>query len=241
MVGCIYKITNLVNNKVYIGQTITTLKERWRKHCSDAFNKKNVTGVDAAIKKYGKENFSCEEICRCNQEELNKLEQFYIQQYNSYNGANEDIGYNLTLGGQGSNLYNFDEEELCNLWLQGYSYTDIAKKYGCTSKTIGNHIKKYDLDKNIHDKNCALTHTRPISDTWKENFKKGRRFQEGDGAKKVHLIELDLYFNSEKECVQWLISNNYSQASTIELGRKSLSRCLNGDRKTYCKFHFEFA
>ena len=66
------------------------------------------------------------------------------------------------------------------------------------------------------------------------------KFKEGDNTKKVRIIELDLIFNSLKECSQWLIDNHYSRASTMEAARKSLSRALNGDRATYCGLHFEF-
>jgi predicted GIY-YIG superfamily endonuclease len=36
--GLIYKITNQINGKIYIGQTISTLSKRWREHCFDANN-----------------------------------------------------------------------------------------------------------------------------------------------------------------------------------------------------------
>ena len=88
--GFIYKITNQINNKVYIGQTITPIKQRMYKHYSNA--KKAKTGIDFAINKYGKENFLVEEICKCKNEELDDLEKFYIQKYNSYYN-----GYNLTM------------------------------------------------------------------------------------------------------------------------------------------------
>lgn len=38
--GYIYKITNIVNNKIYIGLTTQTIKERWRQHVSSAYSKK---------------------------------------------------------------------------------------------------------------------------------------------------------------------------------------------------------
>lgn len=55
----------------------------------------NITGVDAAIKKYGKENFDIDIIEECPPELLDEKERYYINYYNSYNK-----GYNLTLGGQ---------------------------------------------------------------------------------------------------------------------------------------------
>ena len=75
--GYIYKITNLINNKSYIGQTKNTIKIRMYKHYSKA-KQENITGIDAAIKKYGKENFIIEELCQCQNQDLDELEKFYI-------------------------------------------------------------------------------------------------------------------------------------------------------------------
>ena len=71
----IYKITNLLNNKVYIGQTIRTDQSRWRRHILDAKNNKLNTHFARAIRKYGEENFSVEIIDTANSaEELTQKE-----------------------------------------------------------------------------------------------------------------------------------------------------------------------
>ena len=56
--GIIYKVTNLVNNKIYIGQTERTLKERWEQHKY----KEGCRHLHNAILKYGAYNFKIEEI-----------------------------------------------------------------------------------------------------------------------------------------------------------------------------------
>lgn len=88
----IYKTTNLLNGKIYIGK--------------DKKNNKNYFGSGVAlkesIKKHGKNNFKKEFICFCNNlEELNKKEKYYIKFYNS---QDRNIGYNITEGGDGNNL-----------------------------------------------------------------------------------------------------------------------------------------
>ena len=50
----IYRITNKINNKIYIGQTIKTIKIRWLRHCTDALNYRSNTKFAKAIRKYGK-------------------------------------------------------------------------------------------------------------------------------------------------------------------------------------------
>lgn len=90
----IYKITNLINNKIYIGQTIRTLKRRWLAHCHI---KSTTFYIGKAIQKYGKENFTIEEIDKASsQEELNDKEKYWI---NHYNSTDSNIGYNLREGG----------------------------------------------------------------------------------------------------------------------------------------------
>ncbi len=91
----IYKITNLVNGKVYIGQTTMSLDKRWNTHC----NRKNRPGISVAIQKYSKENFTIEEIDGANSlSELNYLEEHYIYIHNSM----APNGYNILPGGRNS-------------------------------------------------------------------------------------------------------------------------------------------
>ncbi len=90
----IYKATNLINGKVYIGQTVKRLLQRKSAHLYNA--KKDCTYYfHNAIRKYGTDNFKWEVICICpNIESLNEQEQYYIKLYNSMK-----VGYNLHSGG----------------------------------------------------------------------------------------------------------------------------------------------
>ena len=87
----IYKITNIQNNKVYIGQTIRPIQDRFHRHINDALNNILDTHFARAIKKYGKDNFIIEQIDQAQtQNKLNKKEQYWTQYYNSVqNGYNE--------------------------------------------------------------------------------------------------------------------------------------------------------
>ena len=92
----IYKITNLINGKLYIGKTSNSIKERWREH-RNSINTANSwdRSIYQAIRKYGKENFSWEIIEECSKEELDNKEIYWISYYNSYKN-----GYNQTTGGE---------------------------------------------------------------------------------------------------------------------------------------------
>ena len=80
----IYKITNIQNNKVYIGQTIRPVQDRFNRHLNDALHNVIDTHFARAIRKYGKDSFSWEIIDTADtQEELTIKERYWIQYYNS--------------------------------------------------------------------------------------------------------------------------------------------------------------
>jgi group I intron endonuclease len=97
----IYKITNLVNGKVYIGQTVQkNPKARWYDHCAKARKGINKP-LPNAINKYGVDKFSWEVIdSTTGLEALNKLEKHYVEKYNSINE-----GYNIREAGN-NKLHN---------------------------------------------------------------------------------------------------------------------------------------
>lgn len=106
--GCVYKITNIINNKIYIGYTTRTLEKRFAQHLSCAEFEHGDGSYDdyfkKAIRKYGKENFKPEVIEYSDDKNyLQEREKYWIQQYNSYAGWPNSNGYNLTTGGQGGN------------------------------------------------------------------------------------------------------------------------------------------
>lgn len=91
--GYIYMITNLINGKIYIGQTIRKINIRFNQHINDSKKDKPKCYIHRAIKKYGKENFKIETIhIVYNQEEISSLEGFYIKKYKS---NIRKYGYNL--------------------------------------------------------------------------------------------------------------------------------------------------
>lgn len=95
----IYKATNTVNNKIYIGQTINTLNYRMKQHFRETKrpNRPN-TYFHNAINKYGEDTFVFEEIDSAEtQEELDEKERYWISYYESNNKAK---GYNLDEGGR---------------------------------------------------------------------------------------------------------------------------------------------
>ncbi len=90
--GSIYIITNLIDGQQYVGQTTTSVKERYLAHCSESRNRY----ISNSIKKHGKENFKIEELFVCfDKDSLNELETYFVEYYNTF----FPNGYNLRSGG----------------------------------------------------------------------------------------------------------------------------------------------
>jgi group I intron endonuclease len=120
----IYKITNKVNGKVYIGKTsLLDPFERWVQHRADYKRKRfEKRIIYQAMNKYGIDNFIFEVI----EETDNDIERekFYINLYTSYVGFIDSNGYNATLGGDGKSY--IDESEVVEYYLENIENT-IAK------------------------------------------------------------------------------------------------------------------
>lgn len=94
--GIVYKITNLINNKVYIGITTRTLKKRIGEHITISKSKNTTMCIHRSIAKYGINSFKWEIIDKAESfDELNNKERYYIVKYNSL----IPNGYNCAEGG----------------------------------------------------------------------------------------------------------------------------------------------
>ena len=110
----IYKATNLVNGKVYVGQTVNTLKYRKEQHWREAIcpSRKNVHFHNALLK-YGIDNFEFEIIDRARDvDELNKKESYWIDYYNS---TDSRYGYNKDSGGKSGGFKSQETKEKIGL------------------------------------------------------------------------------------------------------------------------------
>ena len=140
----IYKITNIQNNKVYIGQTIRPIEQRFRRQLNDALNNILDTHFARAIRKYGKENFIIEQIDEAQtQDELNQKEQYWIRYYNSVKE-----GYNETdaISKCGGNTYQSKTEEEMEVIKDKIRQTKIGNKNSMARKVKRINIITNEID-----------------------------------------------------------------------------------------------
>ena len=168
MYGYIYKTTNLINGKIYIGQKK-----------ADHFLGPDYLGsgflLHKAINKYKKENFKVEILCECSDKlDLDAKERFYISLYNS---QSPEIGYNIVEGGQGGHYMLAEKhhsekakekfETILNTldieYFKNFYYThntaDILKEFSLTVHCYNKLIKYFSLHKTKEQINQIIKNT----------------------------------------------------------------------------------
>ena len=144
MRGFIYKITNTINGKSYIGQTIQNVKERFYQHCATKCSKAvSNMAIHRAIKKYGKSNFTVEVIEEIDSANLNDREKYWIKYYNSYNN-----GYNSTKGGQDGckPFKDLDVESIIKEYNTGKSLRTLGTIFKVDKQTIKDLLIRHNVE-----------------------------------------------------------------------------------------------
>ena len=184
MRGFIYKITNKINGKSYIGQTIQNVKERFYQHCATKCSQAVLNMViHKAITKYGKSNFTIEVIEEVESTNLNDRERYWIKYYDSYNN-----GYNSTEGGQdGIKLFkNLDTESIVREYKSGKSLREIGRLFNVDKQTIKDLLVRNNI-------NLRTTKTYKLSQKDREDIIK----------------DLSLGLSRKEIISKWHISKSY--------------------------------
>jgi len=131
--GIIYKATNLVNGKCYIGKTCQSFHRRKSRHITDAIADKSNSPLHRSMRKYNIENFKWEIVdCCIFPDMLCELEKHYIKKFN----CKAPSGYNLTDGGEG--MFGFSHSKETR---ERISIAHIGNKY-CLGKLCSEETKK---------------------------------------------------------------------------------------------------
>lgn len=139
MVGFIYIIKNTVNSKVYIGQTRTSVEQRWKEHLRHAQYGDQI--INRAMKKYGIDKFYIETLEICDISVLDYREMFYIDLYDS---TNKSKGYNISIGGKTPKFKRkiLSISDLIDLYVnEHFTLQQIADKFEVTRYIICSELK----------------------------------------------------------------------------------------------------
>ena len=142
MIGIIYKVTNDINDLVYIGQTMYLLENRWEWHINKSNNIKDNCKFHKALRELGYKHFKIEEIERVSTTILDEREIYWIKYYDSYFN-----GYNSTLGGNGGKklpIYTDKQaiDRIIDLYVNKHISTNkIALEYKIDKATVARILK----------------------------------------------------------------------------------------------------
>ena len=142
----IYKITNMINGKMYIGKTShSTIEERMKEHLLDSRRDRCAKRpLYDAFSKYGEENFKIEMIEKVNNDQDACVrEMYWIDYYRTYIGFKDCKGYNATLGGDSYRLYNY--RALADAYLKLNSIVDVCSMFQCDCGTVKKALQEYGI------------------------------------------------------------------------------------------------
>lgn len=186
-IGYIYKITNLKNNKVYIGQTIESnpfnrIKDHFANGTLKDPKNKNHKFYNA-IRKYGKDNFKIEIICECyNQDDLNKAEIYFITNYYK----TDKKSYNIRSGGSSGKHSKSTKNKMRNKGLERYNITNKISKEIEKFIISNTNFGRAELTKLVNDKfniKCSITFIQKFIQEHRKNNKSFKCKKDSNGKK----------------------------------------------------------
>lgn len=193
----VYKITNTINNKVYIGVT-NNLDRRWKEHVYKS-EKVIASKLYAAIRKHDIQNFNMEVIyCTSSKEHVFESEVLMIIEQNSV----ED-GYNIDSGGYGGSDYRSEETRLkISLSAAGRTHTQESKaKMSISRSGAKNHMhgvkRPQEFRDNMSLRQKGIPTGRKLSDVNKKNL---------------------------RDCVIARMATDEGKQKAAEMGRKNLGK-----------------
>lgn len=235
--GYIYKITNTLNNKSYIGQTKYSIGHRYNQHCNEALHTNNNLHLYNAMRKYGLQNFkvSCLES-DIPEDLLDEKEVYYINYFNTY----ED-GYNNTKGGGG---------------VRGYHHSDATKKkigetvrqnmYKIntperTAKIIASQKgRKFTELHKLHIKeSCAGKRTGEHNAFYGKTHTELSKLKMSQSSIKYKVLQLDSNnvvincFPSVREAASFIKNNNLSNAKLSSIMYRIYYTCIGNQNIAY--------
>ena len=199
----IYKITNDINGKVYVGKTEHSVEKRFKEHCCERLKRRcEKRPLYSAMNKYGVEHFHVELLEET--DNPNEREMFWIQQLNAYHH-----GYNATKGGDGKRYLNYDL--VCDTYINLQNVAKTAEVLGISRDSVTDILNQRHIN---------------IIPCWEVSTRKTRKsIDMYDG---VQFIQS---FSSVKAAARYLQQHNLTNTKDVCGITKAIRDCANGKRK----------
>ena len=228
MIG-IYKITNLLNGKFYIGQSVD-IKRRFYEH--KKLNREVRSNIKKAIKKYGLENFYFEVLEECSPEMLNEKEIFYIKTLKPE--------YNICEGGTGLKGYKLDEKTIQKIKIKNKLNWE-NKSFEEKNKIIKNNLTGPKKNHKVSLKTREKLRLHNLNKKQSiEAIEKRKKTIEN--KKKNGYVQLNLSHKKQVLCIETKqIFNSIKEASEIlKINSSSISLVAKGKRKSCGGYRFKY-
>lgn len=209
----IYKITNDINDKVYVGKTEFSIQKRFNEHCQDAFKDRNEKRpLYSAIRKHGIEHFHIELLEETDNPEEREI--YWIEQLNFFKD-----GYNATIGGDGKRYIDYD------LVVSTYQDLQIVK-----DTAIKLNISPDSVSAILHERNIPIRSSQEIQVT---KFGKATDMYSLDGI-------LLRSFPSTGAAATYMVENHLTNCKQSTI-KQHITEVCTGRRKTAAKYKWKYA
>lgn len=208
----IYKITNDINNKIYIGKTEFSVEKRFKQHCNDSKKEKlKNRPLYAAMRKYGIEHFHIEiiEETTCPEER----EQYWIEQLRSFKK-----GYNATIGGDGAKYIDYDL--VISTYLETKNTVKTAQIIVIDRTSVRNILKNNHIE---------IISSQTVTAMAQKNI--------GCFDKNDNLIQI---FENMHIAARWLQKNNKTSSINTKGIAAHISQVCNNKRKSCYGYIWKF-
>lgn len=221
----IYKVTNKINGKIYIGKTYN-FEKRKREHLYDINNN---LPFHRALKKYGIENFVWEIVDTANSDdEAREKESQWIKELNSCIHSPDSNGYNITIGGEGGVSWN--SRLVLQFSMEG-EFVDEYLSCACADYECGLYSGAVQRACQDLGSSCGYQ-WRYKDDVNSDSIPPYHR----ESSRKLEVVQADKYGSFIKEFI------SVTQASKeLSLSRSNISSCLTGRSKTCGGFQWKYA
>ena len=236
--GEIYLITNKLNNKKYVGQTIFTTEQRWEGHLKDLYRNRSNSILHKAIKKYGRDSFDVRPIIvNVPEADLDRLETIWIKRLNTL----IPNGYNMTAGGGGIRHYKHTTEtkQHLSVMLSGkpLNHGDSIRSGFIRNNSMEKRSKNPNWKKHISESRIGKYTKSENGFYGKHHSKETKEFLRKLQSKPIGMYtlsgELLRIFENGHFARDYLLTNNITKNKSCESLISKVCRGLVGYKSAY--------